>query len=148
MLFHILLKTSQLCIGAIKPFYFHYKYRAGLPYEVSLNPSLAQIPGTLNCPQWSSIGKLSIGLIWRECNSKTHVNKLKFYFIIELTTGAFTIVYTFTKQNNQMGSTMTLVANAYALDELVGSVVVLVFVVIVVVVLVAVGKIPGLLLRK
>ncbi len=38
---------------------------------------------------------------------------------------------------------MTLVANAYALDELVGSVVVLV-----VVVLVAVGKIPGLLLRK
>ncbi len=43
---------------------------------------------------------------------------------------------------------MTLVANAYALDELVGSVVVLVLVVIVVVMLVAVGKIPGLLLRK
>ncbi len=41
---------------------------------------------------------------------------------------------------------MTLVANAYALDELVGSVVVLV--VLVVVVLVAVGKIPGLLLTK
>ncbi len=81
----------------------------------------------------------------RKTHRKAYVNKLKFYFIIELTTGAFTIVYTFTKQNNQMGSTMTLVENAYALDELVGSVVVLV---LVVVVLVAVGKIPGLLLRK